>query len=201
MAETKTRTGPRGEAKTRHIVECAARVFAEKGYAATSVDDIARAAHASKQTLYSRFPAKSDLLKAAIEKACHDLAAERPSAPLPDDLEGVMLRLGKDVAERFALPRMHQLLEGVIGAKAAEPDAAMIFWETGPGLAASAIAARLNATGAGRDSERLARDFILDIAGPVIARGVFGPVAPADLEDLVSRTLATFRVRNPALFD
>lgn len=201
MAETKSRTGPRGEAKTRHIIECAARVFAEKGYAATSVDDIAREAHASKQTLYSRFPAKSDLLKAAIERACHDVAAERPNRPLPGDLDAMMRQLGMDVAERFALPRMHQLLEGVIGAKAAEPDAARIFWETGPGLAASAIAARLRAAGAGRDSERLARDFILDIAGPVIARGVFGSAAPADIEDVVSRTLATFLARNPALFE
>jgi AcrR family transcriptional regulator len=48
------------------VVEAAATMFAERGWAATGMRDIARAAGVSVETLYANFGSKGDLLQAAI---------------------------------------------------------------------------------------------------------------------------------------
>lgn len=48
-------------------MDAAMAVFAEKGYAATTVDDIVRAAGASPATFYLHFPRKVDVLRASVE--------------------------------------------------------------------------------------------------------------------------------------
>lgn len=50
------------------IIDSAYKLFLEKGYRHTTVDDIAHALGMSKKTLYKFFSSKSDLLSAAFEK-------------------------------------------------------------------------------------------------------------------------------------
>ncbi|NVJ85229.1 MAG: TetR/AcrR family transcriptional regulator [Algoriphagus sp.] len=50
------------------IIDTAYKLFLEKGYRHTTVDDIAHALGMSKKTLYKFFSSKSDLLSAAFEK-------------------------------------------------------------------------------------------------------------------------------------
>lgn len=53
----------RKKQRTRtHIAETAARLFAERGYEAVAVTDIARAAEVSEQTVYNYFRTKQDLV-------------------------------------------------------------------------------------------------------------------------------------------
>ncbi len=53
------------KAETRTaITEAAVRLFAEKGYEKTSIEDIARAAGIGKATVYGYFPAKDDIFLA-----------------------------------------------------------------------------------------------------------------------------------------
>lgn len=53
----------RKKARTRrHIADVAAALFAERGYDAVSMADVARAADVSDQTVYNYFPAKQDLV-------------------------------------------------------------------------------------------------------------------------------------------
>ena len=56
------------EALHRRLIETAAKLFAEQGYAATSVDQVAAAAGAGKQTIYRRYPTKADLFKAVVNE-------------------------------------------------------------------------------------------------------------------------------------
>src|SRR6266536_6224576 len=79
-----TRTERR--ARTREqLLAAAARVFARKGYAGASVDDIAEEAGFTVGALYSNFAGKQELLMAAFERHCdQDLA--RVQALLADDL-------------------------------------------------------------------------------------------------------------------
>lgn len=54
--------GPPGRGGTRaHIVECAAELFADWGYAGASISDIAAAAGISKPALYHHFTGKDEL--------------------------------------------------------------------------------------------------------------------------------------------
>jgi AcrR family transcriptional regulator len=60
----------------RRLIETAARLFADQGYAATSVDQVAAAAGASKQTIYRRYPSKEHLFRAVVGEHMLGLAVE-----------------------------------------------------------------------------------------------------------------------------
>jgi AcrR family transcriptional regulator len=53
----------------RRLMEVAQRLFAEQGYPDTTVDDIARAAGASRATFYLHFKSKSELMAASIDES------------------------------------------------------------------------------------------------------------------------------------
>jgi AcrR family transcriptional regulator len=57
-----TRRDRRIERQRREIMDAAAHIFAEKGYAATTTKDIALAADVGESTLYNYFASKHDLL-------------------------------------------------------------------------------------------------------------------------------------------
>ena len=56
----------RKEDRPQEITEAAFQAFAEKGYAATRVDDVAKRAGVSKGLLYLYFKTKEELFKAVI---------------------------------------------------------------------------------------------------------------------------------------
>src|SRR6266568_6891513 len=56
------------KAQTRErLIEAAAKVFAEKGFAATSLDEVADTAGLTKGAVYSNFENKEDLVRAVLE--------------------------------------------------------------------------------------------------------------------------------------
>lgn len=68
----------------QHIFQVAFDLFLEKGYYATSLKEIAKAANVSVGTLYRYFPSKSDLLF-QIRRTAHDHLREVVET-LPDDM-------------------------------------------------------------------------------------------------------------------
>jgi AcrR family transcriptional regulator len=73
-----------GAQRRRLLEDAAARLFAEHGYAATTVDDIVAAAGVSKPMLYRHFDSKKELLMKLMERRRDELAA----APLERFLQG-----------------------------------------------------------------------------------------------------------------
>lgn len=78
---------PRADNRLPELLDAAARLFAERGYAATSMRDIALAANMLSGSLYYHFPSKDELLLAVysagveeLEKAAGDAVA-RESDP------------------------------------------------------------------------------------------------------------------------
>ncbi len=73
----KTRHDVLVEFRHAEILEAARRVFAEKGYSETSVDEIAHAAGVAKGTVYLYYPSKKDIyweaLKGGLESMCEAL--------------------------------------------------------------------------------------------------------------------------------
>jgi AcrR family transcriptional regulator len=81
----------RKKARTRQaLVEAALRLFAERGYEATTVADIAEAAEVSPRTFFAYFPAKEDVLFAnardRIERLRVALARRAPDESFRDAL-------------------------------------------------------------------------------------------------------------------
>lgn len=80
---------PRRRDRTRtDLLVAAATLFAEKGYGATSVDDIASAAGYTKGAVYSHFGSKSNLFLAVFEAPSTVEALEPPDHGTPGALPG-----------------------------------------------------------------------------------------------------------------
>jgi AcrR family transcriptional regulator len=98
VVSTETERG----AKRPLLVDAAARVFAEKGYASTRVADIAARAGVGKGTVYEYFASKEELLFAVFESINQDVAARMDAAleeggSSREQLQR-LLRIGADVA-------------------------------------------------------------------------------------------------------
>lgn len=59
----------RADDRPQELLDSALEVFVERGYAAASMDEIARRAGVSKGTLYLYYPGKADLLKAVVRQS------------------------------------------------------------------------------------------------------------------------------------
>lgn len=71
----------------QYLLEIAAGLFVQHGYAGTSVDQIARKASASKQTLYRRYSSKEELFKAVITNLTASVLRTIEETPLHNPLQ------------------------------------------------------------------------------------------------------------------
>ena len=86
------------------VVATAVRLFADQGFAATSIKQIAREAGVSQGAMYTYFASKDDLLREIFGQGMEDVAATLASAGSADDpLQGIE-RL---VQESFRLVAEH----------------------------------------------------------------------------------------------
>src|SRR6266436_7430087 len=76
----------RPEERPNELLEAALRIFAERGYANTKLEDIAVAVGVTKGTIYHYFATKEDLLLRAIEQY-HERAFQ-PLQQVLDDRRG-----------------------------------------------------------------------------------------------------------------
>lgn len=92
-------------AETRDAVLAAAgRLFAERGWAATGMRDVAADAGVAVETVYANFRSKADLLRAAIDVAVVGDTAEVPVADRP---EFTVLASGDFAARAAAAARLN----------------------------------------------------------------------------------------------
>src|SRR5262245_47913557 len=66
------------------LMDAAFSLFSRKGYADTSMEEIARTANASTKTIYSRYANKSVLLKAVVERIIARAMAAHAAETSPD---------------------------------------------------------------------------------------------------------------------
>ena len=129
------------EARTERLLEVAAKIFLEKGFEGASVSEIAREAHASKETLYSRYPSKSELFLAVMRRKTDLMAAELnavlvPDAPTEEALQsfGVVI-VGRMIsAPSLAMHRILALESSRF------PDLPRLFFELGPARVIATLA-------------------------------------------------------------
>jgi AcrR family transcriptional regulator len=75
----------RNKNSRNRIIKAATRVFAEKGYHLSTVDEIARAAGVAKGTVYYNFPSKAGMFTAAVTEGMESIM-ERVKGELESDL-------------------------------------------------------------------------------------------------------------------
>src|SRR6516165_5711893 len=106
-----TRWRRRKEDRPGEILAAALACFAERGFAATRLEDVARRAGVTKGTLYLYFPNKEELFKAVVRQAVvanivlGEALFEHSSEPAPVVLEQLIARLqAAMVAPASAIP-------------------------------------------------------------------------------------------------
>jgi AcrR family transcriptional regulator len=146
------------EQRAQRVLEVAARRFADRGYHATAMDDIAREAGVSKPVVYAAFGSKDELYVACLEEAESRLHAKVQRAVLAEpEPEGRMWQ------------GILALLDHIEGERAwwsmLFDDAAV----TVPGISAEVAALRASTAG-------MLSELFMDTAG---ARGVGGTAMDA----------------------
>src|SRR5258707_13174381 len=113
LAIPSTRWRRRKDARQGEIVAASIDCFAERGFAATRLEDVARRAGVTKGTLYLYFPNKEELFKAVVRQAVvanivgGEAMVAHSSEPAPVVLEQLIARLqAAMVAPASALPKI-----------------------------------------------------------------------------------------------
>jgi len=105
------------------LLEAVGRAVAEKGYAATTIDDIVRGAGVSKKTFYEHFQDKLGAFLAAYEAASDDLFEHVRAAQNAAAEDGS----ATDSADDAWLDRTHAGIRAYVRWLAAEPALARVF--------------------------------------------------------------------------
>jgi len=130
-----TLRGAQAQSTREAVIAAAARLFAEKGYAATSIEEIAAAAGVSRATVFTSVGGKAKLLKTALDVAI--VGDDEPIA-LPDRPRSKAIRAEPDPRKYLALyaelvtemdGRLAAIHEAVRGAAGVDPDARAL-WES-----------------------------------------------------------------------
>lgn len=120
------------EANRERILAAAGELFVERGFAGTSIADIARAARVSTPTVFARFGSKVQLLKEAAETALVGDAEPVPLAQRPEMIHVREGRTAEEVVTRFAAliaevgPRSVPVAMVLYGAADANPEIAEV---------------------------------------------------------------------------
>jgi AcrR family transcriptional regulator len=100
------------EFRRSEILTAAAKVFATKGFVATRMDDIAKAARLAKGTLYLYFQSKDAIYQATVQQAITTVAAlTEQRVRKESDLAG---KLAAFISVRIAFWNEHQQLYRII---------------------------------------------------------------------------------------
>lgn len=186
----------RSEARPGEIVQAALEVFAEKGFAAAKLDEIAARAGISKGALYLYFETKEDIFRAVVREAVApnlDMVEQvlaQATIPFPDLLRMVFARLILVIGTT----RLGAVAKLVIGESRNFPELARVWHDEVVSRALGALSGAL-AKAQVRGEIRLGdpRLQAFSIMGPVLMgviwQETFTPVgAPAmDLELLVQQ--------------
>jgi AcrR family transcriptional regulator len=130
MASTRIDRRERMALQTRaDILQTARRLFAERGYAATSVNDIAEEASVAVQTIYARLGSKRGIVTALLEvidqeAGVPEAAAAITTASTPEDVLRTQNRLTRDLQERCG-----DIVGALIAAAALEPEVEQVVAE------------------------------------------------------------------------
>jgi AcrR family transcriptional regulator len=143
----------RTEGKRNCILEVAAQVFMEFGYARASMAEIAARVGGSKATLYGYFPSKEQLFVEVVNyTVVGDLAPafQDLASVIDEDPRDVLTRFGERILVSVVSPKALAARRMVI-AEAMQSDIGKRFWVIGPQKNLNTIATYLaNATKAGR---------------------------------------------------
>lgn len=183
------------------ILEAAARLFLENGYAATGLADIVRVSGGSLSTLYELFGSKSGLFKALIEDRRDTVTAQFDGIDFSAlTVADTLFQIGRRWFGLMMSADAIGVVRLIIAEGQVSPELADAFWGTGPERCCGMVEAmfgRLMADGQLRpaDPKTATEHFFNLIKGEPFFRKLLGlPVddSPEGLDAHVRRAVAAF---------
>lgn len=181
--------------KSEVVLTSARALFLRKGFGATTVDEIAEAAHVSKATVYSNFGDKAAVLAALLDRVAAEsaqilagvVALLDGPGPVEDRLEQTATALARGVLR----PEVLQLRRLALAESVRFPAEVAAYYEHGPGSTIRLLARAftdLDAQGllVVDDPEEAAARFAYSVVGPAQDRALLTGVTPDPVE--VGRT-------------
>jgi len=165
-------------------------VFAERGLAG-GMEDIARRACVSKQTIYNHYGSKAELFRALANRAVDEITA---TLDLPGAVENPLEALtgfGRALLTRFVNPRSRVLTRLAILAATDMPELGVALYEGGPAASRRRLADFLRLeNAAGRlntpSAEHAAEVFAGMVAAPYQIASLLGVQFVLEDDDLLS---------------
>lgn len=132
MTKTTHQERSKSEAKTEAILQGAIQEFLKHGYAAASMDKIAKAANVSKATVYNHFNDKETLFNAVIQELVKDkfqtiMGLDRPQS-LEKDPKIVLSEIAMRMLENAKRDRtFHDFIRIIMGESGRFPELARAY--------------------------------------------------------------------------
>jgi AcrR family transcriptional regulator len=105
-----------------HILAAARRLFATRGYHATSMNEVARSAGMAKAALYHYFKGKHAMLHALHQGAFDGAAETLGRAPRMKNLREAMAFLGRGYLEHFRQPGPAEVMRIALNVNGEDPE-------------------------------------------------------------------------------
>jgi len=200
MPDDAPRWRRRKEARPGEIIDAALEVFAEKGFAAAKLDNVARRAGISKPTLYLYFETKEEIFRAVARAAVASLLEALESQPEGPDAPFAQLapKLLSRAAGMMMGGRVPAIARMVVGESRNFPDLARIWHDdvvtSVIGMVTGIIA---RAQGRGEVAPGDPRLHAFSLMGPMVMAMLFGEVFggvganPPDLRALADQHART----------
>lgn len=129
-------------AKTEAILNAAGDIFSAQGLAA-SIDEVARRARVSKQTIYNRYGSKTELIRAMIVRRVRASLLPLQNVSPETPVEETLSAWARTMLELVVYGHPLKILRVTIQAAGQMPDVARMVFEFGPVASRRALAAYL----------------------------------------------------------
>jgi TetR/AcrR family transcriptional repressor of mexJK operon len=173
------------------VVEAARALFLEKGYAGTTMEEIAARAGITKRTVYNNYSDKGALFTQIVEEViayaeefARGLRAELPVDVEPEALPAALHDLGRQLALGILRPNVIALRRLLVGESREFPELVRDYFDRAPGRVLAALAwwfEHLTRAGLLRatDARRAAEQFAYLVVGEPLDRAVLVGTTPA----------------------
>ncbi|WP_076410817.1 TetR/AcrR family transcriptional regulator [Shewanella sp. UCD-KL12] len=122
----------RSEQKRLQILEAAIELFCGQGFPNTSMDEVAKRAGVSKQTVYSHFGNKDDLFIASIESKCVVQRLSEGVFSDPSDPEVALNCFAEYFGDLIVSPEAITVFTTCVAQAETHPEISKMFFNAGP---------------------------------------------------------------------
>ena len=144
-AEKRSIGRPADQAKREAILAAAARSFFEKGFAATSIEQVAADAGVSKVTVYNHFGDKQALFAASVDRECATMRSSLELTSLPTgSLRQRLTAIAEAMVAFLTRDEMVQFDRRIAAETERDPTIGEAFLEAGPYRMRTAFAGLLD---------------------------------------------------------